>query len=75
MAKNREKQRAHLKCGMTKEERLAKETEEAEEALREEKLDLKNYYGNKDLTPFMVSRRMSRKGQLLSDYLKAKRGW
>ena len=31
MAKNRVKQRAHLRCGMTKEERLQKEAKERQE--------------------------------------------
>ena len=51
MAKNRIKQRAHLNCGMTKEERLKAE---ARQACKEEKLDLIDYCGIKNPTPYMA---------------------
>ena len=60
MAKNREKQRAHLKCGMTKEERLIKEAAERREAL----LDLTDSFGLKDPTPYQAVKNMYRRGEL-----------
>lgn len=71
MPKNREKQRVHLRCGMTKEERLR------EECLRKERirmgvpgglgngLDRKNYYGLSDPTPYKAVRNMIRRGERL----------
>ena len=58
MAKNRVKQRAHLKCGMTKEERLKKEQ-------REELLDLTDSFGLKDPTPYEAVKNMIRRGELV----------
>ena len=58
MAKNRVKQRAHLKCDMTKEERLKKEQ-------REELLDLTDSFGLKDPTPYEAVKNMIRRGELV----------
>ena len=58
MAKNRIKQRAHLNCGMSKEERLKAE---ARQANKEEKLDLIDYCGIKDPTPYEAVRNIIRK--------------
>ena len=60
MAKNRIKQRAHLNCGMTKEERLKAE---ARQACKEEKLDLIDYCGIKDPTPYEAVRNIIRREQ------------
>ena len=61
MAKNRTKQREHLNCGMTKEERLRKEATEREALCREEKLDLIDYCGIKDPTPYLAVKNIIRK--------------
>ena len=61
MAKNRTKQREHLNCGMTKEERLRKEATEREAQRREEKLDLIDYCGIKDPTPYLAVKNIIRK--------------
>ena len=61
MAKNRTKQREHLNCGMTKEERLRKEAAEREAQCREEKLDLVDYCGIKDPTPYLAVKNIIRK--------------
>ena len=61
MAKNRTKQREHLNCGMTKEERLQKEATEREVQCREEKLDLIDYCGIKDPTPYLAVKNIIRK--------------
>lgn len=58
MAKNRIKQRAHLNCGMTKEERLKIE---ASQSCKEEKLDLIDHCGIKDPTPYMAVKNIIRK--------------
>ena len=68
MAKNRTKQREHLNCGMTKEERLRKEATEREARCREEKLDLIDYCGIKDLTPYKAVMNMIRRGESVCDY-------
>ena len=55
MAKNRVKQREHLNCGMTREERLMKEEADrlrVQRKQKEEKLDLIDYCGIKDPTPY-----------------------
>lgn len=62
--KTRDKQRSHRKNGMTKEERLSVEErvrEDAAFAAAEEKLDLRNYYGNLDPTPKEAIDRIIRK--------------
>lgn len=56
MAKNRVKQREHLKCGMTKEERLRKEARRNQEEL----LDLTDSFGIKDPTPYEAVKNMIR---------------
>ena len=61
MPKNRVKQRAHLRCGMTKEERLQKE---AFGGLGDG-LDRKNYYGLSDPTPYKAVRNMIKRGEML----------
>ena len=61
MAKNRVKQREHLRCGMTKEERLQKEAAEREAQRREEKLDLIDYCGIKDPTPYEAVKNIIRR--------------
>ena len=61
MAKNRTKQREHLNCGMTKEERLRKEATEREAQCREEALDLVDYCGIKDPTPYLAVKNIIRK--------------
>ena len=61
MAKNRTKQREHLNCGMTKEERIRKEAAEREAQRREEKLDLIDYCGIKDTTPYEAVRNIIRR--------------
>ena len=61
MAKNRTKQREHLNCGMTKEERLRKEAAEYEVQRREEKLDLIDFCGIKDPTPYEAVKNIIRK--------------
>lgn len=58
MAKNRIKQRAHLNCGMSKEERLKAE---ARQASKEEKLDLIDHCGIKDPTPYLAVKNIIRK--------------
>ena len=58
MAKNRIKQRAHLNCGMTKEERLKAEVRQA---CKEEKLDLIDQCGIKDPTPYLAVKNIIRK--------------
>ena len=61
MAKNRVKQRAHLNCGMTKEERLMMEAAQRDAAQakkeqrhREELLDRRDFCGIKDPTPYQA---------------------
>ena len=61
MAKNRVKQRAHLRCEMTKEERLQKEAKERQEEL----LEKRNYYGLDDPTPYQAVRNLIREGVLV----------
>ncbi len=61
MAKDRVKQRAHLRCGMTKEERLRREVFGG----LGEGLDRKNYYGLSDPTPYKAIKNMIRKGERL----------
>ena len=61
MAKNRVKQRAHLRCGMTKEERLQKEALERQEEL----LEKRNYYGLDDPTPYQAVRNLIREGVMV----------
>ena len=61
MAKNRVKQREHLRCGMTKEERLQKEAAEREAQRREEKLDLTDFCGIKDPTPYEAVKNIIRR--------------
>ena len=61
MAKNRTKQREHLNCGMTKEERLRKEATERETLCQEEKIDLIDYCGIKDPTPYLSVKNIIRK--------------
>lgn len=68
MAKNRVKQREHLNCGLNKEERLKKEAAQKEEerisrTLRrqEEKLDLVDYCGIKDPTPYQAVKNIIRR--------------
>ena len=61
MANDREKQRAQLKCGMTKEERLMREAAEQHEAL----LDLTDSFGLKDPTPYQAVKNMIRRGELV----------
>lgn len=61
MAKNRTKQREHLNCGLTKEERLRKEATEREALCREEKIDLIDYCGIKDPTPYLAVKNIIRK--------------
>ena len=57
MAKNRVKQRAHLNCGMTKEERLERERL----ACKEEPIDKRNFYGIQDPTPYEAVKNIIRK--------------
>ena len=73
MAKNRIKQREHARCGMPKEERLKMEAAQraAEQALREqrireEKLDLIDYCGIKDPTPYEAIKNIIRKERMQS---------
>jgi len=68
MAKNRVKQREHLNCGMTKEERLMREAAlmEAERVSKEQKrleeqIDLIDYCGIKDPTPYLAVKNIIRK--------------
>lgn len=68
MAKNRVKQREHLNCGMTKEERLMREAAlmEAERVSKEQKrleeqIDLVDYCGIKDPTPYLAVKNIIRK--------------
>ncbi len=68
MAKNRVKQRAHLYCGMSKEERLKKEAAQMEaervsraQRCREEKLDLVDFCGIKDPTPYLAVKNIIRR--------------
>ena len=61
MAKNRVKQRTHLRCGMTKEERLSTEARAREEEL----LEKRNYYGLDDPTPYKAVRNLIREGVLV----------
>jgi hypothetical protein len=68
MAKNRVKQREHLNCGMSKEDRLMKEAAqmEAERARMEQKrleeqIDLIDYCGIKDPTPYLAVKNIIRK--------------
>ena len=61
MPKDRVKQRAHLRCGMKKEERLRLE---ALDGLGSG-LDKKNYYGLSDPTPYKAVKNMIRKGERL----------
>ena len=61
MAKNRVKQRAHLRCGMTKEERLNREAQAREEEL----LEKRNYYGLDDPTPYQAVKNLIREGVLV----------
>ena len=63
MAKNRTKQREHLNSGMTKKERLRKEAIEREAQRREEKLNLIDYCGIKDPTPYEAVMNMIRRGE------------
>ena len=65
MAKDRAKQREHLKCGMTKEERLKREAfqEEAEVSRkererREELIDLRDFCGIRQPTPYEAVKRI-----------------
>ena len=58
MPKDRVKQRAHLKCGMTKGERLRSG---ASGGLGDG-LDRKNYYGLPDPTPYKAIRNMIKRG-------------
>ena len=65
MAKDRAKQREHLKCGMTKEERLKREAfqEEAELARkeqerREELIDRRDFCGIRQPTPYEAVKRI-----------------
>ena len=58
MAKNRDKQREHKKCSLTRDERIRQEAEEKQlsikmleqrlDELKEEELEAVNYYGLKD---------------------------
>lgn len=62
--KTRDKQRSHRKNGMTKEERLCIEEKakaDAAFAAAEERLDLRNYFGNLDPTPKEAIDRIIRK--------------
>ena len=68
MAKNRDKQREHLYCGMSREERFKKEAAQKEAELAskeqrrlEEKLDLIDYCGIKDPTPYEAVRNIIRR--------------
>ena len=61
MAKKRTKQREHLNCGMTKEERLQKEATEREAQCREEELDLIDYCGIKNPTPYLAVKNIIRR--------------
>lgn len=68
--KSREKQKQHLACGMTKEERLAKEAaeeearevtrKEEEEQRRSEEISLYDICGIKDPTPYEAYKRNRR---------------
>ena len=70
MAKNREKQKAHKRCGLTRDERIMKEAEERQlsikmlekelQELKEEELEAVNYYGLKDPTPRDAVKRILR---------------
>lgn len=64
MAKNRVKQREHLNYGMTREERLMKEEADRlrmQQEQKEEMLDLHDYCGIKDPTPYLAVRNIIRK--------------
>lgn len=61
MPKNRLKQRAHLRCGVTKEERLRREFVNG----LGDGLDRKNYFGLSDPTPFKAVRNLIRRGSML----------
>lgn len=61
MPKDRVKQRAHLRCGMKKEERLRLG---ALDGLGSG-LDKKNYYGLSDPTPYKAVKNMIKRGERL----------
>ena len=76
MAKNRLKQREHLRCGMTKEERLLKESgEQINTRVREEKLDLRDYCGIKNPTAYEAVKNIIRKEQRTMSELYPQGAW
>lgn len=65
MAKNRVKQREHLNCGMTRDERLKKEAAQKEAELarkeqerREELIDRRDFCGIRQPTPYEAVKRI-----------------
>lgn len=64
MAKNRDRQKAHKRCGISREERLQREADRVSrlqmelEDLNSQKLDMVNCFGLKDPTPLEAVNRI-----------------